>query len=67
MTAAEALQSAVALLRQARQASDDGNDHLALQLATEATAWAQVAIAIETGVPAPGPATGGDQAAGPGL
>lgn len=53
MTAAEALQAAVNLLAQARQASESGAHYLALTLATEASAWALAASAIEAGVPAP--------------
>lgn len=53
MTAGEALQSAVNLLAQARQASDSGQNGWALSLATESLAWAQVALAIEAGAPAP--------------
>lgn len=53
MTAAEAVQEAVNLLAQARQAGDDGFPDMALQLATEAVAWAQVALAIEAGAAQP--------------
>lgn len=53
MTAADALQAAVNLLTQAREASDDGYSQLALILATEAQTWATIALAIEAGTPAP--------------
>lgn len=53
MTAADALQAAVNLLAQAREANDSGNEHMALALASEASGWALVAQAIEAGVPPP--------------
>lgn len=61
MTAAEALQAAVQLLAQARQAADAQDHRLALVLSSEAAGWALVSNAIEGGVPAPDGPVGGEQ------
>lgn len=53
MTAGEALQAAVNLVKQAREAADSGQDRLALVLSSEAQSWALISMAIEAGAPAP--------------
>jgi hypothetical protein len=52
VTAAGALQCSVSMLAQARLAVFAGDYDLGSALALEAAAWAQVAVALEMGVPA---------------